>query len=301
MKTVVTGGAGFIGSHITEALISRGDEVHIVDNLSTGKRENVHSDAHFHEVDIRDFDKLEPIFKGADVVFHEAALARVQPSIVDPRTSHEVNTTGTQNVFLAARNAEVRRVVLASSASIYGNQETLPFVETMRPQPISPYALQKLSGELIAELFAKIYKLETVSLRYFNIYGPRMPGEGAYALAIGIFLQQRKEGKPLTIVPDGNQSRDFTHVRDCVRANLLAADSTNVGEGEVINIGAGHRRTVLEIADLIGGERVWIEPRIEPKAAEANNTKARELLGWQPEVKFEDGIAELKQLFGIPS
>src|SRR3989344_2788411 len=299
MKYLVTGGAGFIGSHLSETLLKNGHEDHVLDNFSTGLRENVPTGAILHEADIRDFDAIAPLFKGVAVVFHEAALARVQPSIEDPRTSHEVNTTGTQNVLLAARNADVKRVVYAASASAYGDQETMPLVETMRPRPLSPYALQKYSGELLCELFSKIYKLETISLRYFNVYGPRMPSIGSYALAIGIFLGQRKRGEPLTIVPDGTQARDFTHVRDIVNANILAASSANVGNGEVINIGAGHKRTVLEIADLIGGPRVWIEPRIEPKAAEADNKKAKELLGWKPEVKFEDGIAELKTIFGI--
>ena len=221
-KVIVTGGAGFIGSHLADALVERGDEVQVIDNLFTGKRENVNPRARFHEIDIRDYEKLLPVFQGVDYVFHLAALARVQPSIEDPKTSEDVNVTGTLNVLLAAREGGAGRVIYSASSSAYGNQEVLPFKEDMTPQPISPYALQKYVGELWSALFSKIYGLRTVSLRYFNVYGPRAPGEGAYALAISRFLSQRRQREPLTVVPDGTQSRDLVHVRDVVRANLLA-------------------------------------------------------------------------------
>jgi UDP-glucose 4-epimerase len=300
MKIIVTGGAGFIGSHVADAFVARGDDVHIIDTLATGKREYINPAATLHEADIRDFESLAPIFKGAERVFHLAALPRVQPSIADPRTTNDVNVTGTLNVLVAARDAGVKRLVYSASSSAYGDQETLPFTEDMKPHPISPYALQKYVGELYAELFSKLYDLETVSLRYFNVYGPRIATEGAYALAVGRFLEQRKKGQPLTIVPDGTQSRDSTHVRDVVRANLLAAESPQVGGGEVINIGGGSDHTVLELAAMIGGPTVFIEPRVEPKHTRADVTKAKELLGWEPQVGFEEGIAELKHLYGIP-
>lgn len=300
-KCIVTGGAGFIGSHIVDALLGRGDDVIVIDNLSTSTGEFLSQRAQFVKEDIRDFDSIAPYFKGVDFVFHEAALARVQPSIVNPRETHDVNTTGTLNVLLASRDAGVKRVIYAASSSAYGNQEQLPLVETMQANPISPYALQKYEGELLAKLFSTIYGLETVSLRYFNVYGPRMPDEGGYALAIGIFLKQRKEGKPLTLVPDGNQSRDFTHVRDIVRANLLAAESPNVGKGEVMNIGTGKAASVLQIADIIGGPTIWLPPRIEPKATLADNQRAEKLIGWKPRENFSEGIRELMDLAGIDS
>ena len=299
MKIIVTGGAGFIGSHLVDELISRGDEVHVIDNLSAGKKEHVHPAAHIHEADIRDFDAIAPLFVGADFVFHLAALPRVQPSILDPRTTHDVNVTGTLNVLVACRDAKVKRVVYAASSSAYGNQVVMPLREDMKPRPMSPYGLQKYIGELQCQLFYTVYGLETVSLRYFNVYGPRAAAEGAYALVIGKFLEQRKSGKPLTIVSDGTQSRDFTHVSDVVRANILAAESLHVGKGEVINIGGGHDRTVNEVASLIGGPSVLIAPQLEPKRTLADITKANKLLGWKPQVAFDDGIAELKKLFGI--
>lgn len=298
-KVIVTGGAGFIGSHLADALLERGFEVRVIDNFATGKRENLNSKAILHEIDIRDYEKLLPVFQGIDYVFHMAALARVQPSIEDPKTSEDVNVMGTLNVLLAAREGGVKRVIYSASSSAYGEQETLPFKEDMTPHPISPYALQKYVGELWSALFSKIYGLQTVSLRYFNVYGPRAPGEGAYALATSRFLSQRKRGEPLTIVPDGRQSRDLVHVRDVVRANLLAMKSEKVGKGEIINIAAGKDYAVLELARLIGGPTVFIEPRIEPKHTLADISKAKDLLGWSPEIKFEDGVAELKKLHGL--
>ncbi len=298
-KSVVTGGAGFIGSHLVDALVEKGFEVHVVDNLSGGRRKNVSPKAVLHEVDIRDFEKLSGIFHRAQYVFHAAALPRVQPSIQDPRTTHDINVTGTLNVLVASRDAGVKRVVYSASSSAYGNQDTLPLREDMEARPLSPYGLQKYMGELQCRLFSQVYGLETVSLRYFNVYGPRASTEGAYALVIGKFLEQRKKGEPLTIVPDGTQSRDFTHAADVVRANLLAVSSPKVGKGEVINIGGGRNRTILEVADLIGGPRVFAEPRLEPKHTLAGITKAKELLGWEPTVVLEEGIEELRILYGI--
>jgi len=298
-KVIVTGGAGFIGSHLVDALVDRGYHVVIIDNLSTGKKERIHPKAEFYNKDIRNFDDIAPLFKNATYVFHTAALPRVQFSITYPQLTHDVNVTGTLNVLLAARDAGVKRVIYSASSSAYGNQATLPFREDMAPHPISPYGLQKFQGELLCRMFSDVYNLETVSLRYFNVYGPRASAEGAYALVIVTFLEQRKAGKPLTLVPDGKQSRDFTHVRDVVGANMLAAESRHVGKGEVINIGASNNKTVEYIAALIGGPTVFIEPRLEPKHGRADITKAKELLGWEPQVKFEDGIFELKKIYGL--
>lgn len=293
MRAVVTGGAGFIGSHLVDALLFDGWEVDVIDNLSGGKRERVPAVARFHELDIRDYDAILPVISGADIVFHLAALPRVQYSIDEPRETHEVSVNGTFNVFLAARDGKARRVVYSASSSAYGDQPTLPLVETMKPGPASPYGLHKYIGEHYARLFAELYGLPTVSLRYFNVYGPRLDPEGAYALVIGKFLKQRREGKPLTVTGDGEQTRDFTHVRDVVRANLLAATSARVGKGEVINIGAGKRVSINSLAALFDHPVEHIPPRNEPHDTEADNRKAKELLGWEPTVQLEEGIAEL--------
>lgn len=298
-KAVVTGGAGFIGAHLVDALVTRGFDVHAVDISLDGKKDVLNSGAIYHKVDIRDFSKLAPIFNETKFVFHTAALPRVQPSILDPRTTNDINVNGTLNVLVAARDAGVKRVVYSASSSAYGSQDTLPLREDMEARPMSPYGLQKYIGELKCRLFNQVYGLETVSLRYFNVYGPRAPAEGAYALVIGRFLDQKKRGEPLTVVPDGKQSRDFTHVKDVVRANILAAESTKVGKGEVVNIGGGRNRTVLKVAELIGGPWKFVEPRLEPKHTLADITRARDLLGWQPEVKFEEGIGELKKIYGL--
>lgn len=299
-KAIVTGGAGFIGSHIVDALVLRGDEVHVIDNYAGGRREDrFNAQATYHEVDIRDFAKMAPIMKGADVVFHEAALPRVQYSIEQPVETFSVNVDGTVSVLKAAHEGGVKRVVYAASSSAYGDQETLPLSEDLPAQPKSPYGLQKYIGELACSLWSEVYALPTVSLRYFNVYGPRFDPEGAYALVIGKFLKQRSEGAPLTITGDGTQTRDFTHVSDIVRANLLAAESPNVGKGEVINIGAGRNMNVNDLAALIGGEAVHVAPRLEPHDTRADNRRAKKLLGWEPTVTLEDGIAALKKEMGL--
>lgn len=298
-KVIVTGGAGFIGSHLTDALIKQGFQVVIIDKLTTGKKERINPYAEFYNSDIRNFDEIAPLFKNAEYVFHTAALPRVQPSIQDPRTTHDVNVNGTLHVLLAARDAKVKRVIYSASSSAYGNQQVLPLREDMEPHPVSPYGLQKVQGEMLCRMFSDIYNLGTVSLRYFNVYGSGADTQGAYALVVGRFLEQRKRGEKLTVVPDGTQSRDFTHVRDVVRANILAMESQKVGKGEVINIGGGSKKSVLEIAALIGGPYVFIEPRLEPKHTLADISKAKELLGWEPQVKFEEGILELKKLYGV--
>lgn len=298
-KVVVTGGAGFIGSHVADALIERGFDVHVIDNMSGGKKENVNGKASLHVADVRDLAAIKPIIKGAKFVFHLAALPRVQYSIEHPAETNEVNVIGTQNVLIAAHEGGVKRVVYSASSSAYGDQPTMPLVETMPPNPKSPYGLHKYVGEVYARVWQSVYGLETVSLRYFNVYGPRMNPDGAYPLAIGKFFKQRKAGQPMTIWGDGTQTRDFTHVRDVVRANLLAAESKKVGKGEVINIGAGKNVSILEVAKMIGGPIVYEPPRIEPHDTLADNSLAKKLLGWMPEVTLEEGIAELKTLYGI--
>ncbi len=292
-KVIVTGGAGFIGSHLADELVGRGYEVHIVDNLSGGRKEDVNPKAILHVVDIRELGKLMEIFSGAEYVFHLACLPRVQYSIDNPIETNDVNVVGMLNVLVASGKNKVKRLVFSASSSAYGNQEKMPLHEDMAPNPQSPYGLHKYIGELKAKIWSEIYGLETVSLRYFNVYGTRQRDEGAYTLVIAKFLKQRREGDSFTITGDGEQTRDFTHVRDVVRANILAMESKNVGKGEVINIGAGKNVSVNEIARIIGGEISYIAPRIEPKHTLADNRKAKKLLGWEPTVSIEEGIAEL--------
>lgn len=284
-KVVVTGGDGFIGSHLVQELKNEGFDVVVVD-IKSGK-------------DIRDTQSLTELCKGASYVFHLAALPRVQYSIEHPQETHDTNITGTLSVLVAARDAGVKRVIYSASSSAYGDALAMPLKETVTPAPISPYALHKYIGELYCRLFSDVYKLPTVSLRYFNVYGPGADPNGAYALVIAKFLQQRAEGKPMTITGDGTQTRDFTHVRDVVRANILASLSDKVGKGEVINIGAGENASVNTIATLIGGPVEFVAARMEPHDTLADNSLAKELLGWQPEVGLEEGINELKKLAGL--
>ena len=298
-KMVVTGGAGFIGSHVADALVALGHEVHVIDSLVNGKREHVPTDAILHELDILDTVRIAPIIEGAHTVFHLAALPRVEFSLEHPVEAHEANVNGTLSVLIAARDGKAGRVVYSASSSAYGDQETLPLREDMPANPPHPYGLQKHISELYMRQFSSAYGLPTVSLRYFNIYGPRLDPDGAYALVIGRFLSQRAEGKPLTITGDGTQTRDFTHVSDAVRANLLASESENVWNGEVINIGAGRNTSIQELADIIGGDREYIPERRETKHTRADNRLAKELLGWAPSVGLEEGIKDLKREWGL--
>jgi UDP-glucose 4-epimerase len=302
VKVAVVGGAGFIGSNLVDSLIDDGNDVLVVDNLSTGDRANIHPSAQFLELDITDPnpDNLTSALNGREVVFHPAALARVPRSIEDPVGTHEANVTGTLRVLKAAVDAGVRRVVYSSSSSVYGDQPTLPLTEDMRPNPLNPYACQKLMGEIYARNFHSVYGLETVCLRYFNVYGPRQVMTGAYRLVIGIFLDQRKRGELLTVHGDGEQTRDFTWVGDVVRANKLAATSPNVGAGEPINVGSGHEVSINRIAELVGGPVVHQPPRgFDERFKRASVERAKELLGWEPTVRVEDGIGRLLDAAGL--
>jgi UDP-glucose 4-epimerase len=281
MKAIVTGGAGFIGSHLAQVLKDAGHEVKIID-IKPDPR-----------LDVRDLDALKREFAGFDAVFHLAALPSVPYSIEHPEETHETNLTGTLNVLLAARDAGVRRVIFSSSAAVYGDQEILPIKEASDKKPISPYALQKLESEEYLRLFSRIYGLETVSLRYFNVYGPGQDPSGPYASAIPKFIKMRQEGKPLTIMGDGEQTRDFVHVSDIAAANLAAATSERVGQGESINIATGKSVSIHEIAELIGGPVEHQPPRLEIKDSLADISLAEELLGWKPERGLEEGIRAL--------
>jgi nucleoside-diphosphate-sugar epimerase len=300
-KIVVTGGAGFIGSTMTDRLVQEGHHVVVIDNLSTGKPENINDHAEFHRKDLAeiDVDELVKIFNGAKYVFHFAALARVQPSIEDPITFNEANVQGTLKVLLAAHRANVTRVIYSASSSAYGDAIEFPTPETHGVNPLSPYGLQKLIGEQYCKMFSEVYGLDTVSLRYFNVYGERMSLEGAYCLVMGIFAKQLLNKQPLTITNDGNQRRDFTYVDDVIEANWLAATYPDPLNGEVFNIGNGYNYSVNEVADMMGGEKTYGYPRIEPFETLADNTKAKNILGWNPNGDLPTWISKYKKDLGL--
>lgn len=295
MKILITGGAGFIGSHITDKLIEEDHQVKILDNLLTGKLENINPKAEFIQEDIRDLERIKPHFHSIDYVFHTAALPCVQESIENPAETNEINITGTLNVLIAARNAKVKRLIYSASSAVYGDSDILPLKEDMKPNPNTPYGLQKYVSEEYCKLFSTFYNLETVSLRYFNVYGARMSDRGVYVSVMSVFLRQRKNKETLTVTGDGTQTRDFAHISDVARANILAMTSDNVGRGEVINIGAGKNYSINEIAELFKGVEgiKYIEPRIEIHDTLADNSKAKELLGWEPENNLEEAVGEL--------
>ena len=299
--TLVTGAAGFIGSHLVDALLDRGDRVRALDNFATGRPENL---AHVRDrielvtASLLDRDALARACDGVDVIFHEAALPSVPRSVQDPRTSHETNTDGTFEVLEAARNAGVRRVVYAASSSAYGNQPGFPRVETMRPQPLSPYAVQKLTGELYLASYAAVFGMETVALRYFNIFGPRQVPDSPYSGVMAKWILALQRGERPVIFGDGEQGRDFTYIDNVVQANLRAADAPKERvSGQVFNIACGQRHTLNEIyrvmARLMGSDA---EPEYGPPRAGdvrdslASIAAAHEAFGYEPSVDLEEGL-----------
>lgn len=296
---LITGGAGFIGTNLSERLVREGKRVIVVDNLVGGNAERLPKEVEFHKIDICDHEELVAVMMGVDVVVHLAALPRVQFSIEHPFEAQKANVEGTLSVLEAVRKNKVRRLVYAASSSAYGDQEVLPLREDLPAQPKSPYGLHKYVGEMMLKLWHDLHGIETVSLRFFNVYGPHLDPSGAYALVIGKFLKQRKDGLSMTITGDGEQTRDFTHVRDTVDAIFRACESDQVGSGEVFNVGAGRNISINTIAALIGGPVEHIAPRIEPKHTLADTTRIRAALGWKPTIRIEEGIAELKTLFNL--
>lgn len=297
MKYLVTGGAGFIGTNLMKFLQSQGHTVSSFDNYSAGKfPDRLVSDVNYIEGDIKNLEALKQAFLGIDGVFHLAAVPRVSYSVEHPLETHDANINGTLNVLEAARAAGVKRVVFASSSAALGDQPEYPVPETAVPRPISPYGFHKLAGEHYCRLWSELYGLETVALRYFNIYGPYMDPKGAYALVVGKFVAQQKQGEPLTICGDGEYFRDYTHVLDVARANLLAMTSGQVGKGEIIEIGGGNPCSVNEVARLVGGPTVHVPERAgDMRYTRANLKKAKELLGWEPTVALAEGIKMLKE------
>ena len=287
MKALVTGGAGFIGSHIVDALIARGDEVVCVDDLSAPQNDTFYwNDAATNvRADIRNLH--QSLYDGVDVVFHLAARSRIQPTVNNPSECFSVNVLGTQRVLDCSRLAGVKRVVYSASSSYYGHASKPPFIESAPKGCATPYSLSKWQGEEVCDLYTKLYGLSTISLRYFNVYGPREPLKGEYAPVMGLFRRQQDAGLPMTIVGDGEQRRDFTHISDAVSANLLAAERVNVAGP--VNIGTGRNYSINELAQMIGGDRLYTADRVgETRETLANNIRAREELGWYPRVTLED-------------
>jgi UDP-glucose 4-epimerase len=301
MRSLVTGGAGFIGSHLIDRLLDDGHEVIAIDNFSTSRAKNL---AHIKgkprlnlnliRADITDREAITPYFEGIDWVFHLAGLADIVPSIRHPLAYFRANVDGTVNVLEASRCAKIKRFIYAASSSCYGIPDIYPTPETAPIRPEYPYALTKYLGELCVLHWGKVYKLPVVSLRLFNVYGPRSRTSGTYGAVFGVFLAQKLNNKPFTVVGDGNQSRDFIFVTDAINAFIMAAQSNL--KNEVLNVGSGHTYTVNHLVKLLGGKVVHVPKRPgEPDCTQADITKAKELLSWEPQISFEEGVEILLQ------
>jgi UDP-glucose 4-epimerase len=292
MKCLVTGGAGFIGSNLVDKLISLGHDVICIDNESAECHDQFYwnDKAYNYKYDICDYDLISSLFIGVDYVFHVASDARIQPAILNPKKSIESNAVGTANVLELSRVNNVKKFIYSSTSSAYGKKSSTPNVETQPSDPLTPYSAAKVFGENLAKVYYNIYGLKTISLRYFNVYGDRQPLKGQYAPVIGLFTKQKEVGKPLTVVGDGSQRRDFTHVSDVVEANILASELTS-GFGEVYNIGFGTNYSILDIANTISNDVKFIPPRIgEVQETLASNQKFKELTRWVPKVSLTEWI-----------
>jgi UDP-glucose 4-epimerase len=297
VKVLVTGGAGFIGSNLVARLLHEGYSVRVLDDFSTGRRENVEKRAELVEGDIDDEAIVREAVTDVQLVFHQAAAGSVARSVAQPLATDRVNTHGTLTVLKASLDSGVQRVISASSSSVYGGAGPLPSVETGTPSPRSPYAVSKLAGEHYCRVFTQMYGLETVALRYFNVYGPRQRPDSAYAAVIPLFINALSSGQPPLVHGDGRQSRDFTFVDDVVEANLAAARAPVVAAGSVFNIACGGSHSLLELLDVLGREMgvsggpVHIEPRPgDIRASQADVTAARKVLGFEAQVNFEEGL-----------
>jgi UDP-glucose 4-epimerase len=307
-KVIVTGGAGFIGSHLVDRLLELGNQVIVIDDFSLGKKENLahqeyNPNLKIYDKDICDKDILD-LFEGVNIVFHVAAVPRVQYSIKYPKKTNRANIYGTLNILEACKKAGVKRFVYSASSSAYGDQDKLPLIETMNPNPMSPYALQKLVGEYYCKLYYLIHGIETISLRYFNVYGPRQDPDGGYACLIPKSINLVLEEKSPVIYGDGEQTRDFTFVKDVVESNILAAVTENKKAfGEVFNIGNGNNLSVNFVVKSIIGDKdikpIYSDPVIEPRDTLADISKAKKILSWQPKYTFEQGLKETIEWFRI--
>lgn len=297
MKSLVTGGAGFIGSNLVDRLLDLGHEVVVIDNEYSDAHDQFYwnDKAENYKYDICDYENTRPLYDGVDYVFHIAAEARIQPAIKNPIQAVTINSVGTCTVLQCAREAGVRRVMYSSTSSAYGLKNELPNTESQPDDCLNPYSISKTNGEKLCSMYTSLYGLETVIFRYFNVYGERQPLKGQYAPVVGIFLRQRAAGEPLTIVGDGEQRRDFTYVGDVVNANIMAAISNQEEEafGEVYNVGTGTNYSVNEVAAMISDNTTNIPPRpAEARLSLANNKKIYEAFGWSPRVKLEDWVAK---------
>lgn len=295
MRIVVTGGAGFIGSHVVDLLAKAGYSVAVIDNLSTGKLSNLRSDVEFIKGEITDFDLVKALTSDADAIFHLAALPRIQKAIDDPKGTYKANVEGMFTVLEAARENQVSRFIYSSSSSIYGDQDSPIMIESMTPKPKSLYASQKLMDETLASAYANTFNMTVLSLRYFNVYGPRQLDEGDYCLVIGKFLQRKRKMDKFSVYGDGTQTRAFTHVYDIARANLLALEAeVKKGWNTIINVGTAEEVSVNQVAEAIGGEieHIFPNPRgsFEEKRKAADYGYATTILGWRPEILFKEGI-----------
>lgn len=300
MKYLVTGGLGFIGSNLVDYLLEKGHEIEVVDDLSTGKESYENSKATYHRYSITELDHMMELTKGIDGIFHVAAWARLQRSIDDPLGTNHANITGTLTLLQAARINNIKRFVFSSSSSVYGQQDKAVMTETMLLNPLHPYALQKLTGEMYCRMYSRLFDINTVILRYFNVYGPRQIIDGDYALVIGKFLRQKESNEKMTVYGDGEQTRAYTHVTDVVRANLMAMElSMDKGESETFNIGTDKETSVNQITEMLGGEVEHVIPNprgeFEERRKAADFSKALRILGWKPEVTIEEGIKRLIQ------
>lgn len=288
MNCLVTGGAGFIGSNLVDKLIDLGHNVICIDNESAECHDQFYwnTKANNYKYDICDYENIAHLFNGIDYVFHIASDARIQPAILNPRKSIESNAVGTANVIELSRINKVKRFIYSSTSSAYGKKAILPNVETQTSDPLTPYSTAKVFGENLARVYYNLYGLETISLRYFNVYGDRQPLKGPYAPVIGLFLKQYNEAKPLTVVGDGSQRRDFTHISDVVQANILAAEVSS-GFGEVYNVGYGSNYSIIDIANMISNDVKFIPSRMgEVQETLASNQKFKDLTGWNPKVSL---------------
>jgi UDP-glucose 4-epimerase len=288
MKYLVTGGAGFIGSNLVDNLLSLGHDVVCIDDESAECHEQFYwnDKAQNYKYDICNYDLIAPLFNGVDCVFHVASDARIQPAILNPKKSIQSNAVGTANVLELCRLNKVERFIYSSTSSAYGKKALLPNQEIQPPNPLTPYSAAKVFGENLAQVYYNLYGLKTISLRYFNVYGERQPLKGQYAPVIGLFLKQHKEGKPLTVIGDGSQRRDFTNVSDVVQANILAS-KVDYGFGEMYNIGYGSNYAILDIANIISNDVKFIPSRIgEVQETLASNQKFKDLTGWKPKVSL---------------
>ena len=307
-KVLITGGAGFIGSNLTEALLQRGHSVRVLDDFSTGKRENLifdqpHPSLQIIEGDLRDLGTCQKAVQGMEYVFHQGALPSVQRSVEDPETSNAINVGGTLNILLAAREKRVKRVMYAASSSVYGDTPTLPKHEEMPPNPLSPYALQKYTGEQYCRLFYQLYGLETISLRYFNIFGPKQDPNSLYSAVIPKFIGALLQGRSPIIFGDGEQSRDFTYIENVVQANLLAMSADHL-HGETINIACGKRislnQLVSVLKEILGSKQspVYQEPRKgDVKHSLADIHRGKEIINYEPKVGIEAGLRKTVDFF----